>query len=90
MRFLLIPFALLMNGCAAIKEIQDNAETIFGGMIEAATGVGAAEAVVEAVTNPTVLSLTEAVLASVAVVTGGIGAYVGHKRGKKKKAKSRG
>ena len=84
MRFLLVSILFLFSGCSALREIQDNAEVILGGVVETATGVGAAEAVVEAVTNPMVLSLTEAVLAGIAVLTGGVGAYVGHKRGKKK------
>lgn len=89
MRFLLIPFALLMNGCSALREITDNAETILNGAVDAAISTRAIDTVVEAVTDPNVLSITEAALAAIAVVTGGVGAYVGHKRGKKKKAKSR-
>jgi len=87
MRFLPILMLPLLSGCAALREIQDNAEVIFTGAVDAAVGSRAIETVVEAVTNPNVLSLTEAVLAGIAVVTGGVGAYVGHKRGKKKKSK---
>ena len=80
---LLIPF--LAGGCAAIREIQDNAQAIAGGVIESFVGADAGGKIIEAVVAPSVISVTEALLASIAVITGGVAGYVGVKKGKKRK-----
>ena len=85
---LLIPF--LAGGCAAIREIQDNAQSIVGGVVESFVGASAGEKIVEAGVAPSVISVTEALLASVAVITGGVAGWVGVKKGKKLKAKKNG
>jgi hypothetical protein len=81
----LIPILLLMPlaGCAAVQEIQENAQAILGGVVESFVGSNAGDKIVEAVVSPSVISVTEALLASVAVITGGVAGYVGVKRGKK-------
>ena len=81
MLLLIVPF----SGCAAVREIQDNAESIVGGLVGSFIDVDAGNKIAEAVTSPSVISLTEAALAAVAVVTGGVAGYVGVKKGKKVK-----
>ena len=83
----LIPILVLLPlvGCSALQEIQENAQSIVGGVVESFVGVDAGGKIVEAVVAPSVISVTEALLASIAVITGGVAGYVGVKNGKKKK-----
>ena len=83
----LIPILVLLPlvGCSALQEIQENAQSIVGGVVESFVGVDAGGKIVEAVVAPSVISVTEALLASIAVITGGVAGYVGVKKGKKRK-----
>ena len=75
----LIPILVLLPlvGCSALQEIQENAQSIVGGVVESFVGVDAGGKSVEAVVAPSVISVTEALLASIAVITGGVAGYVG-------------
>ena len=84
----LIPFCLVfMCGCSALHEIQENAEVILSGVVNSGAEAKVVDAVVGAVTNPGLVSATEATLALVATIAGGVGAFIGHKRGRKRGAK---
>lgn len=76
---------LPLAGCAAVREIQDNAQSIVGGMMESFVGSNAGDKIAEAVVAPSVISVTEGLLAAVAVLTGGVAGWVGVKKGKKQK-----
>ena len=89
MRILPILLILPLAGCSAIREIQDNAQSIVGGVVESFVGVNAGEKIIEAVVSPSVISVTEGLLAAVAVLTGGVAGWVGVKKGKNgKKSKA--
>ena len=89
MRILPILLILPLAGCSAIREIQDNAQSIVGGVVESFVGANAGEKIVEAVVSPSVISVTEGLLAAVAVLTGGVAGWVGVKKGKNgKKSKA--
>ena len=72
-----------MAGCSAIREIQDNAQAIFTGVVDSASNSQLPEKIVTAVVAPSVITITEALLATVAVFTGGLAGYAGVKRGVK-------
>jgi len=84
----LFPLGLIpLCGCSALHEIQDSAEVILSGVVSSGAEAQVVDAVVGAVTNPGVVSATEATLALVATIAGGIGAFIGHKKGRKRGAK---
>ena len=83
MRILPILLILPLAGCSAIREIQDNAQAILGGVVGSFVEAEAGEKIVEAVVAPSVISVTEGLLAAVAVLTGGVAGWVGVKKGKK-------
>ena len=85
----LILFVPFLAGCSALQEIQENAQSIMGGVVESFVGTNAGEKIVEAVVSPSVISVTEGLLAAVAVLTGGVAGWVGVKKGKNgKKSKA--
>ena len=81
MRHLLILTVLPLAGCSAIREIQANSEAIIGGVLSSASDTPLPQKVIEAVACPSLISVTEALLATVAALTGGVAGYVGVKRG---------
>jgi len=87
MRYLTLLFIVPLSGCSAIREIMDNSEAIVGGVLGSVHDSQFPEKIVTAVTAPSAISITEAVLASIAVLTGGVAGYVGVKKGKKAKKK---
>ena len=84
----LFPLGLIpLCGCSALHEIVDSAEIMLRGGVSSGAEAQVVDAVVGAVTNPGVVSATEATLALVATIAGGIGAVIGHKNGRKRGAK---
>jgi len=82
-KYWLLSLPLFVGGCGALQEIQRNAGAIVGGVAESFVGSHAGEKIAAAVVAPSVVSLTEALLAGVAVLSGGVAGYVGVKKGKK-------
>ena len=82
-KVILIPCILFCSGCGAISEIIDNGQAIFAGASESFVAAAVPEKVATVVTAPSVISVTELILASVAVLTGGAAGWVGVKKGKK-------
>ena len=80
---LIMSFILLCSGCSALSEIIDNGQAIFAGASESFVAAAVPEKVATVVTAPSVISVTELILASVAVLTGGAAGWVGVKKGKK-------
>ena len=83
MKYLLILTVLPLAGCSAIREIQDNAQALIAGVVDSASDSQLPPKVVAAVVSPSVISITEALLASIAGLTGGLAGYAGVKRGVK-------
>ena len=86
-KLLPLPFLMLMCGCSAISEIIDNGQAIFAGASESFVAAAVPEKVAAVVASPSVVSVTELILAGVAVVTGGAAGWVGVKKGKKSRKK---
>ena len=84
---LIMPFILLCSGCSAISEIIDNGQAIFAGASESFVAAAVPEKIAAVVATPSVVSVTELVLAGVAVITGGAAGWVGVKKGQKKKGR---
>ena len=82
-KLLPLPFLMLMCGCGAISEIIDNGQAIFAGASESFVAAAVPERIAAVVAAPSVISVTELILAGVAVVTGGAAGWVGVKKGKK-------
>ena len=82
-KVILIPCLLLCTGCGALSEIIDNGQAIFAGASESFVAAAVPEKVAAVVTAPSVVSVTELILASVAVLTGGAAGWVGVKKCKK-------
>ena len=80
---IIMPILLLCTGCGAISEIIDNGQAIFAGASESFVAAAVPEKVAAVVAAPSVVSVTELILAGVAVVTGGAAGWVGVKKGKK-------
>ena len=78
-----LPFLMLLCGCSALSEIIDNGQAIFAGASESFVAAAVPEKVAAVVTAPSVVSVTELILAGVAVLTGGAAGWVGVKKGKK-------
>ena len=74
---------VLCSGCSALSEIIDNGQAIFAGASESFVAAAVPAKVAAVVAAPSVLSVTELVLAAVAVATGGAAGWVGVKKGKK-------
>ena len=74
---------VLCSGCGALSEIIDNGQAIFAGASESFVAAAVPEKVAAVVTAPSVVSVTELILAGVAVLTGGAAGWVGVKKGKK-------
>ena len=82
-KVILISCLLLCTGCGALSEIIDNGQAIFAGAAESFVAAAVPEKVAAVVAAPSVVSVTELILASVAVLTGGAAGWVGVKKGKK-------
>tara|TARA_R100000306_G_C4329932_1_gene119683 strand:- start:10 stop:279 length:270 start_codon:yes stop_codon:yes gene_type:complete len=82
-KLLPLPFLVLCCGCSALSEIIDNGQAIFAGASESFVAAQVPERIAAVVAAPSVISVTELVLAAVAVFTGGAAGYVGVKKGKK-------
>ena len=80
-----IAAAALLSGCGALSEIVDNGQAIIEGASSSFLEVGMTEKVIEAVASPSVVSVTEVILASIAVATGGAAGWVGAKKANGKK-----
>ena len=82
-KVILVPCLLLCTGCGALSEIIDNGQAIFVGATESFVAAAVPERIAAVVAAPSVISVTELILAGVAVVTGGAAGWVGVKKGKK-------
>lgn len=80
---MIVAVAALLSGCGTLGEIVDNGQAIIEGATSSFIDVGMASKVVEAVAAPSVVSITELILAGVAVATGGAAGWVGAKKGAK-------
>ena len=74
---------VLCSGCSALSEIIDNGQAIFAGASESFVAAAVPQKIAAVVTSPSIISVTELILAGVAVLTGGAAGYVGVKKGKK-------
>ena len=87
LKVILIPCILFCSGCGAISEIIDNGQAIFAGASESFVAAAVPGKIAAVVAAPSVVSVTELVLAGVAVLTGGAAGWVGVKKGQKKKGR---
>ena len=83
LKVIIVPLLLLCSGCGALSEIVDNGQAIFAGASESFIATKVPEKVAAVVAAPSVVSVTELILAAVAVATGGAAGWGGVTKGKK-------